>query len=71
MKILKELYSYFGPEFVNENLDLIKSITHEIYKAHKILDSGQKLKPGQKTPKQLVMNLIEIAEEFYSNRQSH
>ena len=64
--MLEKLYCVFGKDFVNENLDLIKSTTHEIYKAHKILDSGQKLKPGQKTPYELVDNLKQRVEQYYN-----
>lgn len=68
--MLEKLYMVFGKSFVDENLDLIKSTTHEIYKAHKILDKGQMLKPGQKTPHELSNNLMQKAQEFYSNRSS-
>lgn len=64
--MLEKLYCVFGKDFVDENLDLIKSTSHEIYKAHKILDKGQKLKPGQKTPYELVDNLKQKVEQHYS-----
>ena len=64
--MLEKLYCVFGKDFVNENLDLIKSTTNEIYKAHKILDSGQKLQPGQKTPYELVDNLKQRVEQYYN-----
>lgn len=64
--MLEKLCCVFVKDFIDGNLDLIKSTTNEIYKAHKILDSGRKLKPGQKTPRELADNLKQRVEEYYN-----